>query len=702
MFWAAEDAASLPTANPNHTEALTPTSPRPTLPQVEAAVLGETGDEVMGDVKQCQKRIKVPNLCSKKTDIPALAEAIVDKCRYIHPSKLAELEQLLLYLQTREAGKPKERRGGKRAGGAGDERSLLDATALQEKASFDALDEYLEMLYDDTKAKIRGTGLILQLARNPDNMEELAMNETLMGALSRVLREEGLSSTELVTNIVSIFFFYSSFTPFHTVISRYKIGATCMKVVEQEMKRFALWTESMDRKRRRVKAKKMTKEEYAKEEGVFREKQFRQEVLLYVAFHLLLNLAEDQRVEIKMRNKNIVEQLVTMLQRQNVEFLILVVTFLKKLSVYAENKNEMASHDVVRRLQGLVPHPNPALQSVTLRLLLNLSFDPALRYTMVELGLVPRLVDMLPDGASDPDDPGTLTLLSLLYQLSMDAQSKGIFSFTECVPRVMRMILASPRDPVDVELAGLGVNLALHPRNAALMCDNNGLKLLLKRAIKSGDSLLLKMARNVSQHPDLKPHFLAYIDPLARMLQQCQEEDMLVEIVGILGNIDVEGFDYQRLIDEYDLLGFANDTLLPGGAEDDLVLEVVILVGTILSDERCAQPVARSGIVQSMVDLLKAKQEDDEIVLQIVYVWNKLLFHEATREIVLAQSTAVLYLLDLMHDKNDAIRRVVSGALGIIMEVSEGWAAEIRMKKFQFHNERWLDMVADPEGPADE
>jgi len=86
------------------------------------------------------------------------------------------------------------------------------------------------MLYDSTAAKTRGTGLILQLARNPDNMEELAMNETLMSALSRVLREEGLSSTELVTNIVSIFFFYSSFTPFHGVISRYKIGATCMKV----------------------------------------------------------------------------------------------------------------------------------------------------------------------------------------------------------------------------------------------------------------------------------------------------------------------------------------------------------------------------------------------------------------------------------------------------------------------------------------
>jgi len=40
------------------------------------------------------------------------------------------------------------------------------------------------------------------------------------------------------------------------------------------------------------------------------------------------------------------------------------------------------------------------------------------------------------------------------------------------------------------------------------------------------------------------------------------------------GNIDLPDFDYQRLLQEYSLLDFINDMLLPGGAEDDLVLEV--------------------------------------------------------------------------------------------------------------------------------
>jgi choline kinase len=62
-----------------------------------------------------------------------------------------------------------------------------------------------------------------------------------------------------------------------------------------------------------------------------------------VAFYLLLNLAEDLKVELKMRNKTIISQLIHALDRDNNDLLILVVSFLKKLSVFVENKNDMVS-----------------------------------------------------------------------------------------------------------------------------------------------------------------------------------------------------------------------------------------------------------------------------------------------------------------------------------------------------------------------
>lgn len=56
-----------------------------------------------------------------------------------------------------------------------------------------------------------------------------------------------------------------------------------------------------------------------------------------------MNLAEDTRTELKMRNKNIVGLLVKVLERDDEELLVLVVSFLKKLSIFLENKNDMVS-----------------------------------------------------------------------------------------------------------------------------------------------------------------------------------------------------------------------------------------------------------------------------------------------------------------------------------------------------------------------
>jgi len=56
-----------------------------------------------------------------------------------------------------------------------------------------------------------------------------------------------------------------------------------------------------------------------------------------------------------------------------------------------------------------------------------------------------------------------------------------------------------------------------------------------------------------------------------------------------------------------------------------------------------------------MIDLLKAKQEDDEMVLQVVFVFHLLCSREPTRGFVLSETDAVAYLVDLLHDKNPQV-----------------------------------------------
>lgn len=58
--------------------------------------------------------------------------------------------------------------------------SVKDANPNEmEKASIRNIDEYVELLYEDLPERIRGSALILQLARHPDNLEELQKNGKL-------------------------------------------------------------------------------------------------------------------------------------------------------------------------------------------------------------------------------------------------------------------------------------------------------------------------------------------------------------------------------------------------------------------------------------------------------------------------------------------------------------------------------------------
>lgn len=60
------------------------------------------------------------------------------------------------------------------------------ATQKPEKASMRNVDEYVELLYEDLIDRIRGSSLILQLARYSDNLEELEKNGLYFFVILRV------------------------------------------------------------------------------------------------------------------------------------------------------------------------------------------------------------------------------------------------------------------------------------------------------------------------------------------------------------------------------------------------------------------------------------------------------------------------------------------------------------------------------------
>ncbi|XP_063796365.1 kinesin-associated protein 3 isoform X3 [Pseudophryne corroboree] len=657
--------------------------------EVEATILGEMGDPMLGERKECQKIIRLKSL-NANTDISSLARKVVEECKLIHPSKLAEVEQLLYYLQNRRDGliskENKEKKNNKPK-----DPPPFEGMEIDEIANINDMDEYIELLYEDIADKVRGSALILQLARNPDNLEELLLNETALGALARVLREDWKQSVELATNIIYIFFCFSSFSQFHGLITHYKIGALCMNIIDHELKRHELWQEELAKKKKAVDDEPETpllKKDYEKTYKKYQGLLIKQEQLLRVALYLLLNLAEDTRTELKMRNKNIVHMLVKALDRDNFELLILVVSFLKKLSIFLENKNDMAEMDIIEKLSKMVPCEHEDLLNITLRLLLNLSFDTGLRNKMVQVGLLPKLTVLL------ENENYKQVVMCILYHISMEDRCKSMFAYTDCIPQLMKMLFESSDERIDLELISFCINLAANKRNAQLISEGNGMKMLMKKALKFKDPLLMKMIRNISQHDGpTKILFIDYVGDLAAQISNDEEEEFVIECLGTLANLTISDLDWELVLKEYKLVPYLKDKLKPGSAEDDLVLEVVIMIGTVSMDDSCAALLAKSGIIPALIELLNAQQEDDEFVCQIVYVFYQMVFHQATRDVIIKETQAPAYLIDLMHDKNAEIRKVCDNTLDIIAEYDEEWAKKIQSEKFRWHNSQWLEMV---------
>ncbi|XP_067640565.1 kinesin-associated protein 3 isoform X4 [Eurosta solidaginis] len=758
-------------------------------------------------IENCQKVIRLRSL-NAKTDPAALAREVVEKCDLIHKSQLADVEQIIFYLKNR-----KDNAGADIADNNSHTRSAVSVkriptakanptSAAQSPAktpasnntdvSINNIDEYVELLYEDLSERIRGSAKILQVARNPDNLEELEKNEACLSALSRVLREDWRKSLDLSTNIIYIFFCFSTYTKFHPVIVQYKIGSLCMDVIDYELRRYETMRNELDNRknpvnsaplsaksskeklnrstddfldimneekpkemeppRRRIpelkqrpksgnwssfhgtmssslmksqvlnssyhealstgaatpdsgistndgdmkatsnealdrndpKVKKEEIDRLNKQLKVFAKKQ---EQLLRVALYLLLNMAENIKLEEKMRRKHIVKMLVKTLDRQNIDLLMLVTTFLKKLSIVRDNKDDMGEFNIIAKLPRLFQSGHAELAQVTLKLVFNLSFDCVLRRKMVGAGYLPKLVMFI----NDEKHHGIA--MKILYHMSLDDWVKGLYTHTECVQMATDAIILNLNSKVDLDLIALCINLSLNKRNAQIMVDGNRLHDLIDRAFKYQDALLMKLLRNLSQHEELQPKFIDYVGDLARILTICNDEAFVVECLGILGNLSLADLDYSQILQNFQLIPWIRDVLVPGAKLDDMVLDTIVYLGTCAHDEICALLFCRAKVVLSLIELLKAKQEDDEIVLQIIFVFQQILRHESTREYMIKETESPAYLIDLMHDKNAEIRKVCDYCLDIIAISDSEWAKRIKLEKFRNHNSQWLCMV---------
>ncbi|KAK6102101.1 Kinesin-associated protein (KAP) family protein [Brugia pahangi] len=616
-------------------------------------------------LKHCKTVIQLKEL-NERVDIPALARHILQVCSIIPESRIHELEQILYYLQKRHS-----------SGNVNLSVEGLNVISTS-RANMSNIEDYIEMLYDEVSEKTKATSLFLKLSQNHRNLQQLIGNEVLMGALVRVLRDDWKKSFELATNIITVFYNFSIYTNFHQILAHHKIGSLSMQIVDYGLKRWEAWkteachNDECTKRRLNLAVRK-------------------QQQLIAACLNLLLNLAEDIRVEIKMVNRRIVALLSKCIQDHDavLSLLLSATNFLLKLSIYTENKEAMISGRVVENISSLFPIKNATLRHSAIQLLFNLSFIPSLRDQMVSAGFISHVAPLIDDESA----------LKLFYQLSINDDAKAMITYTDALQNLMRILLTGNNSNI---VKAILINIALEKRNAQLLCgtDGEGLNLLIEAALNGKDQLLLKIVRNIAIHDGpTQAMFSKWAIRLLEIVMDQKDEKGLdsfaLECLGIINQLT--SVDWASLAEQVSLISWIEDNLkgqLMVQSHADQLLQVIILCGTMARQLNAARLIV--PLTDQLIELLTVYQEDDEMVIQVVYVFYVIITHEELSESVMGGSAHIgAYLIDLMHDKNVPLRAVCDRALSIIAERSEEWARKMDVERFRWHNLQWLEMVGD-------
>ncbi|KZS21217.1 Kinesin-associated protein 3 [Daphnia magna] len=666
--------------------------------RIEAMLLSSDGEPVTGEkrvssfIEEAQKMIKVQSLNSS-TDINGLAKEVIHQCKLIPSSRLNEVQQLLSYLQARPDSKPANMNDKFRPMTSSqmmrnDEMADIINQQMDEQASMGKLEAYIELLYEELEGKIRGTSLILQLAKRNENLQDLSRNEALIGALYRVLREDGRKHYALAVNIAFTFFYFTSYSSFHPILTRFKVGSLLMEIVRGEFVRFEQWESELNLG-------------HFEQDGLHRKFQtalLQQTFLIRTCFYVLLHLSEDPGVEDKMRKKGIVSLLIRTLQRKHIhssvnELNYLVLTFLQKLSIFGENKDEMAQLGVIEKAAILVDSPHRLVQDSAARVLYNLSFDPVLRLRIGRLGLLPSLIRMMLT-----DSQGGNIAWALVYQISLDDRGRILISRSECFSFVLEYLLRCKEIPLPSIPLALAVNLAHVPKLATELSQSKYFALFLDLAIANQDAVLIKLLRNAAGHAmSSQSSNPVVMDKLVDAILKSSGAYFNSEALGLLANLGEFSLStgWETIFNNKSFLRWIDQHLQPGTSPFDVQLSAVLVLRSIAAAPEASLQLIESGLVSTLLNLLRMQQEDDEFVLQILHVFYRLLRHGEICFIIVNKFEDIpASFLDLMTDQNLEVRKVCERGLMLIAEADAKWEERIKNERFCWHNAQWLEAIA--------
>ena len=556
--------------------------------------------------------------------------------------------------------------------------------------TIDEIEKYVDLLYEKSEDKIKGARCLLYLVQSPQNIYLIfEEHEKLLDVISRTLKDEHKKLLELSIYLIYFFYAFSQYQIFHPIILGRAVGETCMGIIEYNLAKFDYRKDELIRLST---SNKLTPKEYQIHLEKFLFVVRKQDRLLTKAFQILHRLAEDPKVEVKMVKKGIVNLLLRNMGRININLLLEVLLFLKKLSIIQINKDAMIRGKIFEKMMKVFEIRHPFIWAINLQIFFNLSFDHGFRMEVISK---PEAFYQLTSFFKLTDFRSNI--LRIFYNFSLEEKALPLFYNSETIFIIYELLDKFPEKIIGSELAALTLNLIKYPPNAQKLAENGRVKNLIERVLKNSDYELMKIIKtiieNCNSDSNINDTYENYVDDhfMPIITSKQESDEYLIETIHLLSYVNT---DWESKLDKFNLIDFFEKHLKIQNY-DDFLLAIISFFGNVASDKGCSGPIAKSKIIPLLNQILIKKMDNLNIVFNIILALYQMLPWKDTRALIIKNEDLIKFVLNCLKLPNEQINFISMRFLEIVQIYETKWSEKIKKEKFRLYNNDLINKIKD-------
>ena len=556
--------------------------------------------------------------------------------------------------------------------------------------TIDEIEKYVDLLYEKPEEKIKGARFLLYLVLTPENINTICEeHEKLLDVISRTLRDEHKKILELSIYLIYFFYAFSQYQIFHPLLLNRSVGEICMGIIDYNLLKYDYRKEELIHMST---SNKLSAKDYQINLEKFLFLVRKQDRLLTKAFQILHRLAEDPKVEVKMVKKGIVNLLLKNMNRINVNLLLEVLLFLKKLSIIQQNKDAMIKGKIFEKMMKMFEIKHPYIWAINLQIFFNLSFDHGFRMEVIsnkeaffQLTSFFKFTDFRSN------------ILRIFYNFSLEEKALPLFYNSETIFIIYELLDKFPEKIIGSELAALTLNLIKYPPNAQKLAENGRVKNLIERVLKNSDYELMKIIKtiieNCNSDSNINDTYENYVDDhfMPIITSKQESDEYLIETIHLLSYVNT---DWESKLDKFNLIDFFEKHLKIQNY-DDFLLAIISFFGNVASDKGCSGPIAKSKIIPLLNQILIKKMDNLNIVFNIILALYQMLPWKDTRALIIKNEDLIKFVLNCLKLPNEQINFISMRFLEIVQIYETKWSEKIKKEKFRLYNNDLINKIKD-------